>query len=120
MKISHDLKMKIISNYKSVNIEQHYNEIDVLGRTTKIPLYREISLSFILNDLNLIKECVKWMDIGMDVSVVKMVVDIGPFVGLFPTEVNMNNNTVTFTADVYNPNRCDWKDWFVMEEEYAP
>jgi len=29
MKISYDLKMKIISNYKGVNIEQHYNEIDV-------------------------------------------------------------------------------------------
>ena len=63
MKISYDLKMKIISNYKGVNIEQHYNEIDVGDSTTRIPSYREIELSLDLsNDLDLFKECMGWYD----------------------------------------------------------
>jgi hypothetical protein len=116
MKISHKLRMKIISTgYEGINVEQHYNDIHIAGSIPiKIPLYKEIELSLDLsNNLDLFKECAKWMDMGMTGSVVA---DIGPFVGLFPTEVNINNNTVTFTADEYNENKQDWKDWFVMEE----
>jgi hypothetical protein len=117
MKISHELKMKIISNYKGVNIEQYHNEIDVFGRTTIIPLHKEIELSLDLSDdLDLFKECAKWIDMGMSVLPIDMKLNIGPFIGLFPTEVNINNNTVIFIAYEYNSNNQNWKDWFIMEE----
>jgi len=116
MKISHGLKMKIISSYEGINIEQHYNEVYIAGSIPiKVPLYKEISLLINLDgDLNLIKECARWYKRAFDKCLTP--IDIGPFIGLFPTEINMNNNTVTFVADEYNPNNQNWKDWFVMEE----
>lgn len=46
----------------------------------------------------------------------KMKVDIGYFIGLWPTEINIMKSIVNFTADGFDPNNQDWKDWFVMEE----
>ena len=118
MKISHKLRMKIISNFEGVDIEQHHNEVYIDGSTPiNVPLYKEISLSLNLsNDLNLFKECVKWADIIMNEYTIEMKTNVGPFVGLFPIKINMNNNTVTFTADEYNNKNQNWKDWFIMED----
>jgi len=71
MKISYDLKMKIISNYKGVNIEQHYNEIDVGDSTTRIPSYREIELSLDLsNDLDHIVSIFKGFNESIDPKII--------------------------------------------------
>lgn len=122
MKISHKLRMKIISNFEGVSIEQYHNEVYIAGSIPiKVPLYKEIELSLDLsNDLDIFKECAKWADIITNESIIKMKTNIGPFVGLFPVEINIMKNSVTFTADEYNPNNQNWKDWFIMEEEYAP
>lgn len=118
MKISHKLKMKIISNFEDVSVNQHFNEIYIAGSIPmKTPSHKTIYLTLNLsNDLDIIKECTKWADIIMNEFTAEMKINIGPFVGLFPTEINMNNNTVTFTADDYNYNNHNWKDWFIMEE----
>ncbi len=116
MKISNALKLEIITRGK-VDIIQHHNEVDVFGRTTIIPLCKEISFFLNLNNkLNLIKECKKWFEMGMDDSYIKMKIDIGCFVGLFPIEMDIITGLVTFTADDYNYDNQSWKDWFVMEE----
>ena len=120
MELSHALKMKIItSKNESINIEQHYNEICGIGSCDKIsvPSYKEIKLTLNLrNDLELYKECIRWSKLIMDNYSSKMKVDIGRFKGLFPIEIGVDS-IVTFTADEFDDDNENWKDWFVMEEE---
>ena len=118
MKISHELKMKIITNHTGVNIEQQFNEVFVAGSIPiKIPLYTDIKLFLNFdNDLELFKECVKWYKLITDNYSLEMKLNVGYFIGLFPVEIDIMKNEVNFIADAYNENNQDWKDWFVMEE----
>ena len=117
MKISHELKMEIITRGK-VDITQQCNEVDVFGRTTIIPSYKEITFFLNLNNnLALLKECERWFRIIMDDSCTKMKINVWRFMGLFPIEIDIITGLVTFTADDYNSDNENWKDWFVVEEQ---
>jgi hypothetical protein len=120
MKISHDLKMKIISD-KSLSqtvIEykqfMSYNDFNIV-----IPQRKEGTFILDLsNDLHLVKECVDWVDSIRDdmLYVEKPQVNVGCFKGIFPIELSPDNK-VTFMYQVMDSNGDNWKDWFVMEEK---
>lgn len=118
MKISHELKMKIITSEREhLKITQHHNKIDFGGKAISIPLYQEVELSLNLNvNFDLLKECISWYELIKDSFCSEMKADIGHFMGLYPIEIDIIKSVVTFTADSFNLNNQTWKDWFITEE----
>lgn len=44
-------------------------------------------------------------------------VDVGPFVGIWPCEINKNK--VSLSVDYFDETKEDWRDWFVIGDEDA-
>jgi len=118
MKISHELKMKIITaGYEGTKITQHHSEFVLGGTVVSVPLYQEVELSLNLNvNFDLLKECMSWYELIMDSFSSEMKGDIGYFKGLYPIKVDIMKSVVTFSADVFNSENQNWKDWFITEE----
>lgn len=74
------------------------------------------------NDPECFNACTVWIDmVRTDYTVESYKVDIGSYVGLWPSEAQ-GNGIVTFIMDKYDTSRQSWKDWFIIEEketEYA-
>lgn len=114
MNISSDLKMKLIEE-TNFSIEHKVEKIDVnvRGQMVSFPGSRWTELTLDLsNDSHLFYECVNWLS-------KQKKIDIGPFEGIWPSKCDFQNLEVKFFVDLINPDKKNWRDWFLQGEEYA-
>jgi len=112
VKISYDLTMKLIS----------LDEPD-LFEVCAADDCSEITFDVDLEDEKLSKECLIWIhhiETYFKTSYNSLKLDIGPFEGLWPIKGHYNSTMVTFRADWFDPDRKNWRDWFIEYTENAP
>ncbi len=125
IKISHELKLKLLDEQK-VNVIKHVEQIqsNFAGKIYKIPgmSWNEITLD-LKDNSELFSECEEWCNIRstyFKTSYKAYKIDIGQFEGLWPVQCNQKTMVVNFLADDIYPGRKNWKDWFVEGVEHAP
>ena len=112
VKLSYDLRMKLLSLGD--------DDLFIISFTDG-----QYDLEFVVDfeDHKLVQECMKWIhhsETYFKTSYTACQIDIGPFVGLWPTRV-YKSESVQFRADYFDSKRKNWKDWFIVEEiEDAP
>jgi hypothetical protein len=122
---SYKLKLKFLHE-ENIQIHQHvdFHDVEICKRKVRLPgmSWVEIILN-LKHDPELFKECFDWykkQSAYFKTSYSAMKVDIGPFEGLFPSDCDIENLSVTFLVDDYIPGKKSWKDWFIIgEEQYA-
>jgi hypothetical protein len=94
-----------------------YNKVSFPGKTTN---QVDLDLS---NEPELIEVCIEWnrlIQTYFKSSYKAFRIDIGPYEGIWPTEISPDG-MVHFHIDAVYPDRKDWKDWFIKEDfNYAP
>jgi len=125
VKIPHALVMKFIS-YEG--LESHMDTYEVENRqgfkhTVPGEMYYSIKLDLSLEP-KLLEACIEWNRVIMtyfQTSYKAAIFDIGPYEGLWPREIDVQEGIVHFHVDNVNENKHNWRDWFLKEDhEYAP
>lgn len=76
-----------------------------------------IDLSENKNVYNDLIECEKWMNTistYFSTSYKAYRIDIGPFIGLYPVKIDMNEKLICFHAEDFHYEPT-WRDWFIPE-----
>jgi hypothetical protein len=116
VKIPYELKLKFLS-MEGLTLYNDKGKKLVYGR----------DIYYVILDLKnhpkCLEACVEWnyvIETYFKTSYKPFRIDIGPYKGLWPIII-YPDGTVKFTLDEVDPNRKDWKDWFIKEDlEYAP
>ena len=94
-----------------------YHKVKFSGKTTN---QVDLDLS---NEPELLEVCIEWnrlIETYFKTSYKAFRIDIGPYEGIWPTEIS-SDGMVHFDVDNVYPDKKDWKDWFIKEDfNYAP
>jgi len=121
VKIPHALVMKFIQYEGLVShVDEHTSPG---GRTTVGEIYYTIELDLSLEP-KLLEACIEWNRVIMTyfrTSYKAARFDIGPYEGVWPRKIDIEEGIVHFHVDWVNENKNNWRDWFLKEDhEYAP
>ena len=106
IKIPHELKIKFLS------MEGYVENVQYLDHSmTKTESYIRLNLKGYPECLD---ACIEWLRIIKTSFSISCKFDVGPYEGLWPIEVD-NNGVVKFIVDRVDPDKKDWKDWFMEE-----
>ena len=110
--------MKFLTR-EGLSMTQEMIEVNTLvGIPMKVPgqQHSEVELDLSNNPYSF-NACIDWLNIiRTDYSVPYYKIDVGEYIGLWPTGIN-SDGVVTFLMDQFDPRRKHWKDWFIVEKE---
>ena len=120
IKIPHDLKIMFL-RHEGLTMVQEMVDIPTLrGQMVRVPQCMDARIDLDLSrDPELLKVCEEWIETietYFKTSYSACKIDIGEYIGLWPTHIT--DRIVHFRLDEVDPDRKDWKDWFIQEEEY--
>jgi hypothetical protein len=110
--LPYKLKQMFLNLEGKIDATSFMVEVTEMGSANKEYVRADTFYKFTIdieNDKNLRQACLDWFTMLTPI-------DIGPFIGLFPLEID--DNKVTFHSKKYDSNRKNWKDWFILEDSY--